>query len=577
MELSRERAAKGAWAALAVLGLGHFLLATSGAGLFTPLDDAFMFTRYARHFLDGDGFSWNLGEGPAFGLTSPAHLVLVTATLGLTGWQDFEVLIWLSRAAGLAAMVASAWLGFVVQRASGRARSWSPLAAVPYLAFLTPLDYHGQSGMDTTLSLLANTLFAGAVVIAGRRRTSRALALCLAAGYFAFAARPDNLIYVALLPPLYFLAAESRGWKWSLRYPLFLAVILAADALLKLRLFGDFLPLSYYVKKNGFYEGYTGVVHWNPMITFLTFWIFAAPLLALTVVLAKRGHLLPLLAVAAPTAATLAYYGSMVQIMGFEARYYFPSLAFVFLMTALARWPPAAAPATATGQPTAPSQGVAAAGQDAAGRALAQKGLLVRLAIALLLLLPLPSDTFKEKAVAWWRDHVLPSRQPILPATVYSPPAGGVLPTLKGFMVNQLMSVLIGRMPPGTVVAASEHGFVGSRAPQVTIVDLVGLHDRVLAHQGFSADYVLGRRPDLIWLPHAEYSGILARLLDHPEFQRNYELYPGAFLYGIALRRDSPRFAAVKQEVRNGFAAFYPDRTLEAQIALPPAGAGVLR
>jgi hypothetical protein len=64
------------------------------------------------------------------------------------------------------------------------------------------LLYHAATGMDTTLSLLCNTLLVFATLELIERKRDRFVWWTVAAGYLAFAARPDNLICAALFPPL---------------------------------------------------------------------------------------------------------------------------------------------------------------------------------------------------------------------------------------------------------------------------------------------------------------------------------------------------------------------------------------
>ena len=130
-------------------------------------------------------------------------------------------------------------------------------------------------------------------------------------------------------------------------------------------------------------------------------------------------------------------------------------------------------------------------------------------------------------------------------------------------------------MPPRVTLAASEYGIIGSRYPDVPIIDLVGLHDPVLAHNGFDAAYIMSRKPDVIWFPHNHYTGAVAALRDDRAFQRDYAYYPAVFSYGIALRKTSPLFPQMLQAVDRVFAETYPGRRLAdyraEPLAPPPA------
>ena len=61
----------------ALLSLAFYIKTTVGELGYTDFDDAYMITRYAKHYLSGNGFSWNPVDGPAYGITSPAYLILI--------------------------------------------------------------------------------------------------------------------------------------------------------------------------------------------------------------------------------------------------------------------------------------------------------------------------------------------------------------------------------------------------------------------------------------------------------------------------------------------------------------------
>jgi hypothetical protein len=140
---------------------------------------------------------------------------------------------------------------------------------------------------------------------------------------------------------------------------------------------------------------------------------------------------------------------------------------------------------------------------------------------------------------------------------------------MNGLQSIHAMRDLLKRMPQGVVLAASEHGLLGSEFPDLTIVDLVGLHDRTIAHHGFSAAYVLSREPDLIWFPHSDYTHAKAQILDNPAFIRDYDYFPEAYRYGIALRKNSDIYAAMKYEAEREFSRVYPGLRMSDYMAEP--------
>ena len=128
--------------------------------------------------------------------------------------------------------------------------------------------------------------------------------------------------------------------------------------------------------------------------------------------------------------------------------------------------------------------------------------------------------------------------------------------------------------PPGVIIAASEHGMLGARAPHVVLIDLMGLHDRAFAHDGFSAAELFRRRPDLIWGAHRHYVGIRAEIHAADALWRDYLVYPDAFAYGLALRKDSPHLEVLSASVQARWRLRYPGlRMADHRAERPPTSA----
>ena len=67
----------------------------------TLFDDAYAFLRYAKHWIAGQGFSWNSSDGPAFGCTRPLYQFVVTFFRWTSSRADGELLVLLSWWAGI--------------------------------------------------------------------------------------------------------------------------------------------------------------------------------------------------------------------------------------------------------------------------------------------------------------------------------------------------------------------------------------------------------------------------------------------------------------------------------------------
>jgi hypothetical protein len=260
------------------------------------------------------------------------------------------------------------------------------------------------------------------------------------------------------------------------------------------------------------------------------------------VLTANRRSLPELLALAAPAAGTFLYFSTVVQIMGFHARFYYPSMAFVVL----------AAFVSAADRNRAPTAG--------------NGHLAARLACLLVMIVPLSSAQFHDLASAAWRAHIGPKPIRFEAKTRYETDDRLPLPPLKYKTGILAVEEMLSMSPRGSSVACSEYGRLGAACPDTTILDLVGLHDPILARKGFSAERIVERRPDIVWFPTPDYTRIVAGLADNPTFKKEYDYYPDVFGYGLALWRLSPRREGIRHAFTSVFADTYPGVNPEARL-----------
>ncbi len=499
-------------AVLLILLLGWFgwrILRFGG----TRFDDAYMFLRYAHNLLRGYGFSWNPGEGPVYGITSIGYTVVVAAVRAVFGGADPGLLLTrISGVFGIAAIVLMA--AAAARGASGPLRS-VPVSGViiaPFFVFGTAWYFHSTSGMETTLAVAMNAVFVLALLRLRDIRTPAAVISAAVAAYAVFLVRPDNGLYAVVLPGL------LLGMAWRIerrRFVLFYAVLLAllaVDSGLKLAAFGNVLPLSHFVKRPLFYEGYAGVARWNPVRYLVDFLLAAAPFwIALTLTISRR-RAIETAAFLAPVAATAAYHLRVLPIMGDYYRFLAPA------------WPFVVAPA------------MLCLDDALMGfrrtRHFPVRHTAARIAVAVLLLVLV--FVLGKVGAPWYRDRLLAN-----PEGYQRISFPGNMPSQLGwFRANRAAADLASALPPGTLFAASEVGLLGAMNPDIPILDLVGLHDPYIARHGFSAAYVLDRAPAVIWFPHPEYTRMVRELASSDTFQREYLFQPGALDYGIAVRRD---------------------------------------
>jgi hypothetical protein len=500
-------------------------------------DDAYMFFRYALNLRQGLGVSWNPDGVPTYGLTSQlwVFLVLPFTYLPVRGDIGLQLASW---ATGAVALVL---LAYTVLRHSGSRYLTQPAAAFALVALPLLLSsrfvYHLTTGMDTMLALLANTLLILAVLnyVQAPSRARAVLMACI--GVIAVLSRPENGLCAGAVPLLAWLLCV--GWKRWLDAAAFcatLGILLAADLFLCDRYFGVALPLSFFAKSMHSYAGFMSTE--NALQYLFTASLCMVPFLALLCVNLKRRMLAIAVAMLLPALLTFAYLLTVRQVMGFVGRYYIPFLPFFIVPAALAF-----------------DAGLVIDG----ARAVRRSAIAVVLGVVLFAV-SVPLQNMTSRA---YLARIMPVPVPVPTLVVDAPRA---LPTLEWFDTIRQISDLVATLPPQTVVAASEVGYLGYASQSKTVIDLVGLNDTDIGAHGFTVQKMLARKPDLIWLPHGDYTGLLAKIYSDPAFFAAYDVYAGAFNYGIAIRRDAPLRSEIYAQLKSVWSALYHDAPLEQYL-----------
>lgn len=577
------------WLLSVVLVLG-FVRELMAAYPHIVFDDAFMFVRYALHVKEGLGLAWNPDGIQTYGCTSLLHVVLLVAMMGWLPLSPDRLLFLLSSSMTLLFGAMLMGMGWLSLRTSTRGRRlfacWVLLCAG--VLRTPPLRFHATSGMDTSLALVCVSLFC-IWLLHIRLKTPSGQGLSAppgpmlglaSVGWLCFLARPDTLIYV-LVTPLLMLWPGSRPSSSGSEHPAsaaspsghafrpllllggFTVLWLALDTALKLSLFGEALPLPFYAKQSGALEGYRG--QWWGLALMVPFLLSAGPGLLLMawsacVTVRQETHaqvlrlgrgaggqevlvgLLPLL-------LTFVVLLRMVQIMGFEGRFYMPGLPVVYASALLAfqRWLAGLSEKPLVWSP--PVTGLAAVGVLSWG----------------LLLTPpfgIPLQQQLQRALAHVEAAVsTQKRDPVFPL----PPSS--LPPLNWWQGVVEMSQVVHELPQDSVVLMTEYGLVGARSPDVTILDPLGLHDAKVAHEGFSAQAALDRAPLLIWMPHPDYPRLIKALWENPQFQRDYDFIPGMLDYGVAVRKSGAGAHEAREALRRAWLRAYAGMKLPGSLS----------
>jgi hypothetical protein len=481
-------------------------------------DDSFMFYRYALHIRQGLGVSWNLDGVHTYGETAPLW-GLAVLLLSFSRLSMAHALILGSWVCSLAALAAIAWA--VARNAeSGTLSSfWKVLPFVVCPLLLSPIFWaNAVTGMETMLAATLVGIFAG---LALRWERGRVGSLWVAiAGVALCLTRPEAALVVVMLPVMFVVLGRGNWRGVATLQGIFMACMLV-ELLVCRWYFGTALPLSFYMKSQHGYEGYHYA--WHPMLSAMHMLLNCSVFLIAIFLLAQRSDWRLLVSFTVPVVAVFGYLFAVTQIMNWDSRYYAPYVplfAVPSLLIVARRLAVTGAPLKMghLGRRTVLVGGV---GVVLVGVAVAGHRKIVR-------------RINEAEARLENRPYLYDPVQ--LGVTATKP-----LPGLDWYStIHGLANIVLAPLPPGAVMASSEVGYLGAAASHANIIDLAGLNDNHIALHGFRVDELLQRKPDIIWMPHFDYTYQRGVLLSNPELLDQYDLYAGAADYGIALRKDSP-------------------------------------
>ena len=504
-------------------------------------DDAYMFYRYAWNMRHGLGISWNLDGMHTYGETAPLW-GLIVYLLSFLSASPSTLLMTGSWLCSVGAVVAMAWAVGSHAESVWLARSWRVMALVAFPLSLTPIYIlNTMTGMETMLGAALVALFVGVSLAWLRGVVPPELAGL--AGILLFLTRPEAALLVVLFPACLYLLTRhplrSRDTALGLLRLLgIFAAGVAADLLLAKLYFHTALPLSFYVKGHQAYEGY--IKYWHPTMSLFDFLAGCVPFLLVISLASGKKDVRLLLAFAFPLLCMCLYLETVVQIMGFSARYYVPYLPMVVVpaLLVLDGW---------LLRRNAKDEAPRKAGLD----------LLPRAAGALIVLLLLVTSLRNGLALTIDR-HTEKQQYGYAPVTLQTNAAAPLQPHVWAELWIAVADTLVAPLPRGAVVASSEVGSLGARGLQVNVIDLAGLNDTGIALHGFDPGRLLAQKPDLIWLPHNDYTWQRGVIVTAPAFLRDYELYAGAANSGIAIRKDSPNRPQLERNMDVLWARLYP-------------------
>lgn len=508
--------------------LGMVILQFSGAAVW---DDAYFFARYADNLLAYGQYSWNPGDDPTYGLTSLVYGMQVLGGRVIYGGDPAAVLWICSVVCGLGALVMLGAVVFQYGDPFRRYRWHAALFAAVTLGFNVPsLSVHFSSGMDTMLSVgyLAAYLYM-VKRFAPALSPGKAMVIGILGG-LAYFVRPDLLVFTIGIPVCLAVFSKRPLARRQARYALIFTIFaLLTQLLIAVQTFDSFVPNAWYVKSlnpygPGIAEAY-GMAAWGQFGLFLlSNWL---PLLFIVAAIAlnfkhwRKNFSIEDKAILICTALFCGYYLFFVlPVMGYAQRFFYPAWAAVVLLGAKSLVH------VLYERPHFGSlQRISIRIQK--GASLGAFGLIV-LALCLL-------NRPANLSTRWGA---------FSNGSVYAELGRNNWPYLERFS----------RLPNTLQMASTELGILSAMNPNRGIVDLSGLNDPHFARYGFDVERLVKiQAPDLIFLPHPDYTEMRASMLGDPEFQARYEVYSEEKLQswmGLALRKESPWYHQMKNIVR---------------------------
>jgi peptidoglycan/LPS O-acetylase OafA/YrhL len=215
-----------------------------GTRYFVLFEDAMISMRYSKHFAEGNGLTWNVGEPPIEGFTNLLWTLWMSVghKLGLSE-SKVSLFIMLS---GVAILLAN---GLVVSKIARKISdaSWVPLAVLVAVLFDYPLVFWTLRGMEVgALSLVVYTLLW--LVLENEESFSlpRTALMSVLTGA-ALLLRSDSVVPIALIG-LYGLYTAEKRVLYLVTMGIGPVLALGGQIVSRDRYFHEKLPNTYYLK-----------------------------------------------------------------------------------------------------------------------------------------------------------------------------------------------------------------------------------------------------------------------------------------------------------------------------------------
>jgi hypothetical protein len=501
-------------------------------------DDSYMFYRYADNLVRYGVLDWNPHEAPTYGLTSPLFLMLVLPFRFLFPSEPALVLYLSSVTGGLLFLALMLRLVRHFLEGGPLARSLAETVIMISAAISArPLSAHFASGMDTTFAMAFLTAYLLLIKINEKTRTSFS-AVCMGLwGGLAIAARPDLMLYTLLVPASIFLTSKDPEVQRNARLSLCLTFFLASSwVALAYTYFGSPLPLSFYAKTLGAYDDTIyrelSSVPIRELGGYMVFYGVLVLIIVANISLNYRSwwnrtSVVDKSLILSTVLFILYYTFFVLQIMPYHARFYYPTFPAIAYLAARS-----IIEISGTISNSLRPRFVVALWQ-------------YRCHLTLGLLVPILVGCVAFGYGVWKKGpaYVRIVSKAHFDFDVFEDYS-------KRWRHNWFELDKFSALPDDLMIATTEVGMVAAMNRNKAIIDLAGLNETSIAHNGFSgASFFERYQPDLLYMPLPVYTRIISQIVGHPYFKKTYEYFPSHELgtdLGVALKKTSPHY----QEMR---------------------------
>ncbi|MCU0479731.1 MAG: hypothetical protein MUE54_00805 [Anaerolineae bacterium] len=496
----------------------------------TVWDDALMFARYAHH-LDQTGiWSWNADESPVFGMTELVYGALVYANTSThTDTSPIQLVQDTSHQYGVLWVIFG--ILFVLMAVLSPKNRYHPALSLMVIGLLlfgvsahSNLLHHFTSGMGTTTVLLYAI---GYIALAQWAKHTPMLIAYIVTGFIGglgFIVRPDMMLFTVCVPIALFIFAKTpKERRYSIIMGIITLLTLGAQLLFTRAYFGVALPLPFFAKSGGIYDGFLANQYVSVAIDQLGTYAYSNRYLILLIIIGfishPKGFMKRMSAVEwgllVGMMGYIGYYAVFVtQIMPEYQRFYYPTLPIIIWLACI---------------------GVLALIERLTQIIPLVWGLLTRqirfgivFCIMVMCVIGVSGTLYEAHQFVYQHQNT------------YYPPHDA-----RWYKLAQFARV------DNITVATTEVGAVAVANFSWRVIDMAGLNDTHFALDGFSADKLLDDyRPDLLYLPYPDYIEMTEAIVTHPHFARDYTYFTAGQIrlpMGVAVRNDSPHYSELLQ------------------------------